>query len=277
MRTIERVFQILIFLAFGCAVESSAASSATAMKFADTPLALGGITTAHVPLNAEEQSYIAASNDKVPAYALATLAVPKNFNPKKPWPILIVLATSDAKTQNREDVAIIYASPALAEGWIVISGDGPAYPHNDTAAWRGAVTLAALDALYHSFPGSNRWPVACAGYSGGSKRTGFLAPLFSIAGCPIIGIYLTGINVDTLSDGYRQYRPGSAFLHTPIFISSGEKDKVATLKQQWDVKTSIEHSGFDHVRMERFPQGHVVKRAHLRIALNWFLAMNKPR
>ncbi|MGH7936390.1 MAG: hypothetical protein ACREF8_05225, partial [Chthoniobacterales bacterium] len=92
-----------------------------------------------------------------------------------------------------------------------------------------------------------------------------------------IGIYLTGINVDTLSDGYRQYRPGSAFLHTPIFISSGEKDKVATLKQQWDVKSSIEHSGFDRVRMERFPQGHVVKRAHLRSALNWFLEMDKPR
>ncbi|HEY2800212.1 MAG TPA: hypothetical protein VGI85_06435 [Chthoniobacterales bacterium] len=198
------------------------------------PLALGGVTTAHVPFNMEEQSYIAASKDKVPAYALATLAVPENFDPNKTWPILIVLSTSDARTQNREDVAIIYASPALAEGWIVISGDGPAYPHNDSAAWRGAMTLAAVDALSHSFPGSNRWPVACPGYSGGSKRTGFLAPLFSIAGCPIIGIDLTSINVDTLSDGYRQYRPGSAFLHTPIFVSTGEKDKVATLKQQWE-------------------------------------------
>jgi len=76
------------------------------------------------------------------------------------------------------------------------------------------MTLAALDALHRSFPGSNKWPVACAGYSGGAKRAGLLTPLLALSGCRITGLFLTGINVDRLSDGYRQFKPGSGFLRT---------------------------------------------------------------
>src|SRR5438046_10425425 len=39
----------------------------------------------------------------------------------------------------------------LAEGWGLLAGDGPQHARNDTAAWRGAMTLAAIDALHRSF------------------------------------------------------------------------------------------------------------------------------
>ncbi len=228
-----------------------------------------------VPLRAQERKYVSDSGDQVPPYALATLTVPRNFDPKKAWPVLIVISTSDFKTQNRSDLTRIYGPTARAQGWVAIAGDGPAPPRFDTAGWRLAMTLAALDALNRSFPGSLDWPVASAGYSGGAKRSAFLAPFFSLTGYKVIGIYLTGINVDTLSDGYQQYRPDKAFLHTPIFMSSGESDRVATLQQQWEVKRSIERTGFDRVRLERFRQGHVVKRAHLQSALDWFRKLER--
>ena len=145
-----------------------------------------------------------------------------------------------------------------------------ALPRTDTSGWRAGMTLAALDALHRGFPGSNKWPVACAGYSGGAKRAGLLTPLLALSGCRIIGLFLTGINVDRLSDGYRQFKPGSGFLRTPIFVSSGANDNVATSPQQWQVKLSMERTGFSRVRLETFPQGHNVKLAHVREALRWF-------
>ena len=252
------------------AISADAAAAGSAFTFAGQRIKPGETVSANVPLRDQERSYASEGGNTPPAQAVATLAVPPGFDPKKAWPVLIALSTSDFKIQNGDDLAHLYRATAFEEGWLVIAGDGPAYPGRDTSGWRASMTLAALDALHRSFPVSAHWPVACAGYSGGSKRTGLLASLFSIAGCRIIGIYLTGINVDTLSDGYRQYRPGKEFLHTPIFISSGQEDKVATLKQQWDVKRSIQLTGFDRVRLETFRAGHVVKRSHIREALRWF-------
>ena len=57
----------------------------------------------------------------------------------------------------------------FAEGWVLLAGDGPQHAKNDNVAWREAMTLAAVDALHRSFPGSKKWPMACAGFSGEAK------------------------------------------------------------------------------------------------------------
>ena len=112
---------------------------------------------------------------------------------------------------------------------MLLAGDGPQHARNDTVAWRGAMTLAAIDALHHSFPGSEKWPIACAGFSGGGKGVGFIAPLLARSGCRIIGIYMTGANEEHLSDGYTKIQPGADFLNTPIYISAGRDDRIATV------------------------------------------------
>src|SRR5689334_19746187 len=83
----------------------------------------------------------------------------------------------------------------------------------------GAMTLAAVHALHHSFPGAATWPIACAGFSGGGKGVGYLAPLLAKNGCHIIGIYMTGVNEEHLTDGYKRIQPGAGFLNTPVYIS----------------------------------------------------------
>ncbi len=99
---------------------------------------------------------------------------------------------------------------------------------------------------------------------------GTLAPLLAVAGCRVTGIFLAGINEERLTEGYRKFRPGAAFLRTPIFISSGQADRIASLSQQQQVKSSLERGGFSRVRSEVFPEGHAVKRVHVREALRWF-------
>ena len=206
-------------------------SAATAAKseftFAGQKIRPGETVRADVPLNQQERQYASEGGNTPPAQAVAVLAVPPGFDPKKPWPVLVVFSTDDFKHLDRDDLVHIYRKDALAQGWVVLAGDGPEFPRHGTSGWRAGMTLAALDALYRSFPGSSKWPVACAGYSGGAKQTGYMAPLLSLAGCRLIGIYLTGINVDRLSVGYQALGPGRKFLHTPVFISVGQEDTVA--------------------------------------------------
>ena len=239
-------------------------------NFAGVPVSPGATVRANVPLTPQQQAYTSEGGNAVPSHALATLAVPRGFDPRKSWPVLVVFSTSDFNRQNLTDLVQFYRDSALAEGWVILAGDGPAPARRDTAGWRAGTTLAALDALQRSFPGAKNWPIACAGYSGGAKRTGTIAPLLALAGYRLIGIYLTGINEDRLSEGYRKFRPGVDFLRTPIFLSSGQTDNIATLRDQQQVGTSLRRTGFTNVRQEVFPEGHVVKRAHVREALRWF-------
>ncbi|MEO5722092.1 MAG: hypothetical protein ABIR71_11560 [Chthoniobacterales bacterium] len=250
----------------------SSAGFAAGMSFAGVPLTPGATVRAKVPLSDLEKSYVAEGGNAVPTHTVAVLAVPSGFNPKRAYPVLVVFSTSDFKHQNRDDLVNYYRPTALAEGWVLIAGDGPE-PANklDSSGWRAGHTLAALDALNRSFPGSQKWPVACAGYSGGAKRAGLLAPLLAVGGYRVIGLFITGINEDTITEGYRKFRPGSSYQRTPIFLSSGGRDKVATPQQQNAVKNSMQRAGFGNIRHETFPSGHVVKKSHIEAALRWFL------
>ena len=211
----------------------------------------------------------------MPPNAVAMLATPSNFDPRKSWPVLVVCSTSDFKRQNRDDLVDFYRRVGLAEGWVLLAGDGPQPARNDTAAWRGAMTLAAIDALHRSFPGSDKWPIACAGFSGGGKGVGLVAPLLAKNGSRVAGIYITGANEDRLSEGYARVGPGKEFLMTPVYISGGRDDRIATLEQQYNVAGSIKRTGFQRIRIGTFHGGHEVNDAQTSIALRWFRQLAK--
>src|SRR4029434_8109158 len=175
--------------------------------------------------------------------------------------------TSDFKRQNRDDLVDIYRRVGLAEGWVLLAGDGPQPARNDTAAWRGAMTLAAINALHRSFPGSDKWPIACAGFSGGGKGVGLVAPLLAKNGSHVAGIYITGANADQLSEGYARAAPRNESLNTPVYVRGGADGPVATLEQQCNVAGSIKRTGFQRIRIGTFHGGHEVNDAQTSIAL----------
>ena len=257
-------------------VSTSVAKAADApFKFGGVPFSPGSTVRANVPLNAQEKSYAGQGGNPVPQSAVAVLATPANFDPRKTWPVLVPCSTSDFKRQNKDDLVQFYQRVGLAEGWVLLAGDGPQHARNDTAAWRLAMTLAAIDALHHSFPGSEKWPMACAGFSGGAKGAGSIAPVLARNGCRITGLYLTGANQDYLSGGYARSKPGADFLSTPIYVSAGHDDRIATLEQQYDVAGSIKRTGFNRVRIGTFRGGHEVNDAQTSIALRWFRQLQK--
>jgi hypothetical protein len=253
----------------------AAHAAQVSLNFGGSNFAPGSTVQANVPLSAQEKSLAAQGGNVVPPNALAVLATPANFDPRKSWPVLVICSTSDFKRQNRNDLVQFYRSVGLHEGWVLLAGDGPQNARNDTAAWRGAMTLAAVDALHRSFPGSDKWPIACAGFSGGGKGVGYIAPLLARSGCRIAGIYMTGANEDHLSDGYARIQPGANFLSTPIYISAGHDDRIATVEQQYTVAGSIKRTGFNRMRIGTFRGGHEVNDGQTSVALAWFRELMK--
>ena len=248
----------------------SVTATAASLTFAGVAFSPGSTVKANVPLSAQEKSLAGQGGNAVPPNAVAMLATPSNFDPGKSWPVLVVCSTSDFKRQNRDDLVDFYRRVGLAEGWVLLAGDGPQPARNDTGAWRGAMTLAAIGALHRSFPGSDKWPIACAGFSGGGKGVGLVAPLLARNGSRVAGIYITGANEDRLSEGYSRVAPGAGFLTTPIYLSAGRDDRIATVEQQYNVAGSVKRNGFQRIRIGTFHGGHEVNDAQTSIALRWF-------
>src|SRR6266403_3966246 len=267
------VVQVVVALSVASPVAARAAGAS--FKFGGVAFSPGSTVKADVPLSAQEKSLAAQGGNVVPPNAVAVLATPPNFDPRKSWPVLVICSTSDFKRQNRNDLVQFYRSVGLHEGWVLLAGDGPQNARNDTAAWRGAMTLAAVAALHHSFPGSDKWPVVCAGFSGGGKGVGYVTPLLSRNGCRIAGIYIPGANEDHVSDGYGRIQPGTNFLSTPIYVSAGHDDRIATVEQQYNVAGSIKRTGFNRMRIGTFHGGHEVNDGQTSVALTWFRKLLK--
>jgi multidrug efflux pump subunit AcrA (membrane-fusion protein) len=149
-------------------------------------------------------------------------------------------------------------------------------PESAVPQVRGGNTVEVrVPTLHRSFPGSDKWPIACAGFSGGGKGVGLVAPLLAKNGSRLAGIYITGANEDRLSEGYARVGPGKEFLMTPIYVSSGRDDRIATLAQQYNVTGSIKRTGFQRIRIGSFHGGHEVNDAQTSIALRWFRELAK--
>jgi hypothetical protein len=205
----------------------------------------------------------------------AVLAFPPGFDPERRWPILVVTSTSDFNRTSAMDVEW-YRPPATAEGWVVLGSDATIQPRIDSTQWRLGMLAAALEALRKEWPQSARWPIAFAGFSGGSKRSGALGAMLAKTGSiRICGFFLSGINEDRLGEAYKTYQPGRGFLEVPVWLSSGSGDTVATPQSHNLVKASLERTGFKRVRLEQFDGQHQLKMSEVRRALQWFRQLGK--
>ena len=205
----------------------------------------------------------------------AVLTFPPGFDPARRWPILIVTSTSDFNRTSPMDVEW-YRPPADAEGWVILGSDATVKPRLDSTPWRLGMLAAALEMLHKEWPQTAKWPVAFAGFSGGSKRSGVLGAMLAKSGLVnICGFYLGGINEDRLGEAYKTYQPGKDFLNVPIWISGGTDDQIAPPSAEGAVKASLERTGFTRVRLVRFEGGHWLKRTEVRLALRWFREVGK--
>src|SRR2546423_10238650 len=235
----------------------------------------GGKIEIRFPVSKYFQDIAAQAGNPRPETGRAVLAFPAGFDPARSWPILIVTSTSDFNRTSAMD-AEWYRAPATAEGWVVLAPDAAIASRIDSTQWRLGLLGAALEAIRKEWPRSAKWPVAFAGFSGGSKRSGVLGAMLAKSGSVrVCGFFLSGINEDRLGEAYKNDQPGPRFLEVPVWLSSGASDSVATPAAHNLVKASLERTGFKRVRLEQFGGGHQLKLTEVRRALQWFRQLGR--
>lgn len=255
--------------ATGTAPESPPAAAPGSLQVAGTEIPLGKKTTFRAPLDEEAQKLLKREGNPA-AESVVGLWLPADFDPGKEWDILLVSATENSSSVN--SLFMYQASAQESGGWVVLAADGPATPpKGDTTQWRWQMARAGLLALEAAWPAARNWPVAACGFSGGAKRSGLLGALLCADNRPVIGMYMGGCNDDMASAGLQEYRPnGPAFRKTPIYLSTGDQDAVATVAAANRVRQSMEASGFRNVRAETYAGGHTADATQITEALNWF-------
>jgi hypothetical protein len=223
-----------------------------------------------VPLTREGKLAIAAKNQVVD-YAKVAVAVPRNFDPDLPNPILLVSGTSDGDGSSIR-LMPAFTNVALRLGWMVIAADGPfGKPVVDNPAWRWALVSSLLEHIHKTLPKSRRWPIAAAGVSGGGKWSGVMGAILAKKDYNLVGVFMGAVNQDLASESAKLYEPATSYKKTPIYLSSGSEDKIATPQHHDEVKQSLMQNGFSKVRLESFQGGHALSEMELRKALGWFL------
>jgi predicted esterase len=204
----------------------------------------------------------------------AVLALPAGFDARRSWPVLLVTASSGSSAVQMLGA---YTNTALAAGWVVAAVDGPRVQvEQDNNVFAAAMISSLLEFLRRSWPDSQRWPFACAGFSGGAKRAAMTAAHMMHQRDVVIGVFMGGCNEDRATAGYNVSRPGNAFLDLPMFLSNGTRDPIAGVDKGAVVKQAMEQSGFRKIRLESYDGGHRLDTNQLRQALEWFRPTPKP-
>lgn len=256
---------------------------------ANSPALVAGVLIVHpgeiveftAPLTLDLRN-LASTTDQPVAFtdAQCAVAVPADYSPDRAWPVLLVSATSDPGYNSSRALLRQFAAPALKAGWIVVAADPPApvAAEQDTDALRYALLAGALTRLQAEWPGIARWPRAFGGFSGGAKRSGTLAAFSLLLGHPPIGVFQAGCNQATLRFALSLPQlPHAPFLATPVFLSSGRRDPIATPAMMQAVAADLSRTGFRAVKLECFDGGHEVFAPHVEEALTWFAQAKAKR
>jgi predicted esterase len=245
-----------------------------------TGLKPGGPSEFSVELPQELRQIAARGGPSPVAHALVTVAVPANFDATRSYPVMIISATSDPQYHSSRRLLGAYAEAEDSGGWILVAADSAEEVpvERDDVNLRYALNAAALAALESQWPEAGKAPLAFGGFSGGAKFSGWLAAAFARQGRSIIGIYLAGINSDTVIAAARDFGVlNETFRRTPVFLQSGQNDTVATPGDHRSIHGELERAGFREVRIEYWAGSHDVDPRSLRTALDWFRKSAPPR
>jgi hypothetical protein len=223
-----------------------------------------------IPLAASARISVLNSKNPMVFTVREAVAVPFGFSPANINKILLISGTSDGEGSSIRAMRS-FTNMALRLGWVVIAADGPnGKPPQDNPPWRWAMISTVLEHLHTVWPDSRKWPIACAGFSGGAKWSAIMAAILSQRGYNLAGVFMGGCNEDMASEAVRLYWPATKFKKTPMFLSSGSDDAIATPSQHVAVQESMLDTGFNRVRLEHYKGSHELDPQALRTALYWF-------
>jgi len=201
------------------------------------------------------------------------LALPPELDRARPHPILITQVTADA----RSNVAALgaYVPAALEQGYVALTAQATPWPSagHDTILHRYASVRAALRWLAAEIPGSDRWPLVLAGFSGGAKISQALAFSLTLEQRRVVGVYLGGCNEDHSGVLLREFPAvQEPFSRIAYYLSVGRDDRIAPPASVRAVADSLRAAGAGPVELSVHAGEHRLDTRDLSRALRWFQA-----
>ncbi len=253
-----------------CLLTAVTGSAATGIPFAGTNITPGSLFRFHAPLSTHSKMVVTRGGNPSADEAIGAIVLPPGFNPTNRYPVLIISTTSDGDASSIGAMKR-YSKAAASSGWVLFAADGPSgKPTRDDLTWRWSMLSTALARVHEEWPASRKWPVACAGFSGGAKWSAYIGSSAMRQGYSLIGVFMGGCNEDAASIAFSYYRPGDRFKQVRFFLSSGTGDTIATPWHHVGVRQSMEKYGFKSVRLETYVGGHQLNEPHVERALQWF-------
>lgn len=200
------------------------------------------------------------------------LGVPKDFDPAKGCPIFVQWTSTNAKSNVAGGKP--YWPTCAKKGWMLVSVEGAPDPKS---TWSNAVFLAGIkefmEQLHRKYKGSENWPVATGGFSGGAKICQWMGGLMNgIQGVNVTGYWLGGCNEARFDYAEMDLNVRKkAYQGAKVFISSGTTDNLVQPNHRSTVKNSCDAAGFKQVRSETYAGGHSINFTHLEQAFDWFV------
>lgn len=256
-----------------------APSQTNRMTLGGVEVKKGEMITFMAPLPEGATKELKKEKNTVVAEARIGVAVPNDFDPARPQRVLVVSATSDNNSMSIGHAGQ-HQREALARGWVVMAADPPTDepPAKHSNTWRWSLIQAGLAELHAAWPGSRNWAYATGGFSGGAKRSGYIAALLAKENYRVIGMLMGGCNDDMASKGLAEYSPKrAAFLKIPILLSVGDADRISTVQHAQRVRDAMRATGFKEVRLEIYSGGHSLHPPHTDAALAWFEEKSAPQ
>lgn len=256
-----------------------AACCTSATVFADTP-AEGkpgrptvAITTRMVELPQVLREVAGNGKASPVTHALVDIAYPPGFDASRAWPVLVINATSDLRSNSSRALMRRYADTATAAGWVVVAADANRVlvVNQDNVKLRLALVSAALAVLQLEWPAAADSPLAFGGFSGGAKHSGWLAAAFVAQDRKVIGVFQAGINEESFVKAGKQFEVNNAaFLRIPVFLLVGDRDRMSSPNAHRRVEKQLKKGGAQNVRLEIIEGPHYVDPKPLKGALEWF-------
>lgn len=234
----------------------------------------GQAVTVTIPLGEADIRDLEKDGDPATA-ARAAYYIPEGFDPAKPYAILLVSQTQNASSCDHLN-SYLAAFPS-APGWIGIAADGDQGPRHDRHLYRWRTARAALQALYDAIPAARRWPIVAGGYSGGAKRSAYIAALLADEGYPLAGLLLGGCNEDRTPDAKQLYSPPSSAFKVPCFFMTAESDDLVPEAKARRVADSLKLNGFKPIKTATYPGDHMtIDKPTIADGLNWLKTVMRP-
>lgn len=233
-----------------------------ALTFEGQPLVPGKLLQVSVPLEPADKKLCDLRYGVPVTTTSVGIITPEDFDPAKPQKVLLVSITASSQKSSVTEIGV-YQKAALKAGYLCLAADGEkgkggGKNPGDDFGLRWAVMHSALAGLKRSFPGSEKWHYATAGFSGGGGYANVLLMHLLDEDYTVIGSLQGGSSYTPAEPMFSSIKyPAAKLKKVPVMLVRGKTDTTCSEKSFQGAIGRFEKLGVKNLRSEFYEGGHV--------------------